>query len=261
MKMGHNRVPRREIDRACNYGEGFESHLVEKHIVSFWRHRLSQYRMCVLEAIPSIQLSMDTKFMNRLHHWLCNSEGWRQSIQQQVPWVMADIPLGSHMLEIGPGPGLTTALLQTKVPRLTALEIDPGLAAKLRARLANSNVEVVLGDATSMPFPDTHFSASAAFTMLHHVPSQELQDRVLREAWRVLAPGGYFMGSDSLSSFTMRVLHWRDVLVAVDPDTFGRRLEAAGFEVLKIDRNANAFRFRARRPRSPHSHPLKSRDP
>jgi ubiquinone/menaquinone biosynthesis C-methylase UbiE len=199
--------------------------------------------------------------MNRLHHWLCNSEGWRDIIQQRVPWVMADIPLGSHMLEIGPGPGLTTDLLQTKVPCLTALEIDPGLAAKLHARLAKSNVEVVLGDATSMPFPDAHFSASVAFTMLHHVPSQELQDRVLREAWRVLAPGGYFMGSDSLSSFTMRVLHWRDVLVAVDPDTFGRRLEAAAFEVLKIDKNADAFRFRARRPPNPESRPLKSRTP
>src|SRR5579863_125685 len=57
MKMGRNRVPRREIDRACNYGEAFEPHLVEKNILSFWRHRLSQYRMRVLEAMPSIQLS------------------------------------------------------------------------------------------------------------------------------------------------------------------------------------------------------------
>jgi ubiquinone/menaquinone biosynthesis C-methylase UbiE len=199
--------------------------------------------------------------MNRLHHWLCNSERWRESIRQRVPWVMADIPLGSHMLEIGPGPGLTTDLLQTKVPRLTALEIDPGLADELRTRLAKSNVEVVLGDATSMPFPDAHFSASAAFTMLHHVPSQGLQDRLLREICRVLAPGGYFVGSDSLSSFTMRVLHWRDVFVAVDPDTFGRRLEAAGFEVLKIDKNADAFRFWARRPPNPDSHSLKSLTP
>src|SRR5580698_9740934 len=70
MKMGRNRVPCHEINRACNYGEAFESHLIENNIVSFWRHRLSQYRMYVFQAIPSIQLSMGTKSMNRLHRWL-----------------------------------------------------------------------------------------------------------------------------------------------------------------------------------------------
>jgi hypothetical protein len=52
--MGRNRVPRREIDGARNYGEALESHLVENNVVSFWRPRLSQYRMCALQAIPSI---------------------------------------------------------------------------------------------------------------------------------------------------------------------------------------------------------------
>src|SRR5579863_2783681 len=66
MKMRRDPVPRREIDRACNHGEALESHLVEKDIVSFWRHRLSQYRMRVLEAIPSIQpqLVMEAAMLN-----------------------------------------------------------------------------------------------------------------------------------------------------------------------------------------------------
>src|SRR5271168_3203846 len=66
MIMGRNRVPRDEIDRACNYGEAFESHLIENNIVSFWRHRLSQYRKYAFQAIPSIWLSTETKSMNRL---------------------------------------------------------------------------------------------------------------------------------------------------------------------------------------------------
>jgi hypothetical protein len=46
----------------------------------------------------------------------------------------------------------------------------------------------------------------------------------------------------------MRVIHIGDTLVPVNPDTLGVRLEAAGFEVVEVDRNDAAFRFHARRP-------------
>lgn len=186
--------------------------------------------------------------MNRLHRWLCRSEGWRKTIRERVPWVVADAELGENVLELGPGPGLTTDLLRGKTQRLTAIEIDPALAEALRARLCGSNVDVVTGDARAMPFGDGEFSGGVSFTMLHHVPSAAMQDQLLREVRRVIAPGGIFAGSDSLQSMFMRVIHIGDTLVPVDPDTFGLRLEAAGFEVLGIDKNAKAFRFLARRP-------------
>jgi hypothetical protein len=46
----------------------------------------------------------------------------------------------------------------------------------------------------------------------------------------------------------MRLIHIGDTLVPVDPDTFGVRLEAAGFQVLEVEKNSQAFRFHARRP-------------
>lgn len=186
--------------------------------------------------------------MNRLHQWLCRSNAWRRAVQERVPWVIGDVDLGSNVLELGPGPGLTTDLLRITVDRLTALEIDPQLARALTSRLGQSNVRVVEGDASKMPFVNCKFSAAVSFTMLHHVPSPELQDKILREVFRVLKPGGFFLGSDSLESWLMKMIHLGDTLVPVDPDTFGARLQRAGFQVLNLQKNGQAFRFRAWRP-------------
>jgi ubiquinone/menaquinone biosynthesis C-methylase UbiE len=165
-----------------------------------------------------------------------------------VPWVLSGVELGPHVLEAGPGPGLTTDHLRSAVPRLTAIEADYGLAESLRARLRDTNVEVVNGDATTMPFPDAEFSGCAAFTMLHHVHSPALQDKLLREVWRVLKPGGAFVGCDSLQSVFMRALHLGDTFVPIRPDTFGVRLEDAGFKVIELEKGSGAFRFYALKP-------------
>jgi SAM-dependent methyltransferase len=134
------------------------------------------------------------------------------------------------------------------VRRLTAIEADPVLAQSLRARLQSTNVDVVNGDATAMPFPDGEFSGCAAFTMLHHVPSPALQNKLLREVGRVLKPGGAFVGCDSLQSVFMRVLHLGDTFVPIHPDTFGARLEDAGFKVIELEKGPAAFRFYALKP-------------
>jgi len=161
--------------------------------------------------------------------------------------VLRNSDLGDNVLELGPGPGLTTELLRSKVHKLTAIEVDSRLADSLRSRLRGTNVEVVTGDATAMPFRDKQFTAGVSFTMLHHVASPELQDKLLREMCRVLKPAAFFVGSDSLPSLWMRVIHIGDTLVPVDPDSFGGRLRAAGFEILEIEKAPKVFRFRARR--------------
>jgi SAM-dependent methyltransferase len=191
--------------------------------------------------------------MNRLHYWLCRSARWRTTLHQRVPWVLSIADLGSSVLELGPGPGLTTDLLRQKVQSLTTLEVDCKLAASLSSRLRGSNVRVVMGDATAMPFRSGQFSAVVSFTMLHHVPSPQLQDRLFREVWRVLEPGGVFVGSDSLQGWLMRLIHIGDTLVPVDPETVGFRLRAAGLEVVEVEKNSRAFRFRAQRPAEPNN--------
>jgi SAM-dependent methyltransferase len=165
-----------------------------------------------------------------------------------IPWALKGLDLGKDVLEIGPGPGLTTDILRRQLDQVTSIELDSELASQLQARLQGTNVRVVEGDAAKMPFEDKSFSGAVSFTMLHHVPSAELQDRLLAEVYRVLKPGGTFAGTDSRWSAGFQLFHLFDTMVVVDPSSFAKRLEAAGFTDVKVDLAKRAFRFRAKRP-------------
>ena len=185
--------------------------------------------------------------MNRLHRWFCRSALWKKVLSEKIlPWAFEGAELGQDVLEVGPGPGLTTDVLRQRFRHITSIEIDRRLADSLRQRMAGTNVTTIEGDATAMPFADGSFSGAVSFTMLHHVPSPALQDRLLAEVYRVLKPGGMFIGTDSRWSRGFQLVHLRDTMVIVDPDTFGTRLAAVGFTDVSVDAAKRSFRFRAR---------------
>jgi len=168
--------------------------------------------------------------MNRTHlEYLASSE-WADALQTDLlPWLESTIQLGDDVLEIGPGPGLTTDLLRPRVAAVTAVEIDSDLAADLKVRLADTNVEVIWGDGTELPLPDDRFSAATCFAMLHHIPSEAAQDQLFGELHRVLRSGGSFVATDSLDTDRIRQAHIDDTFVPLDPATLGSRLRTAGF--------------------------------
>ncbi len=187
--------------------------------------------------------------MNVLHRWLCSSGRWKQTVERHIlPWVLEGLDLGSNVLEVGPGYGATTELLRGWAAQLTCVEIDARLAEGLRRRQLGQNVTILCEDATAMSLPNAAFDGAVCFTMLHHVSSVGLQNRLLAEVARVLRPGGIFAGTDSIDSRPFRLLHILDTLVVVEPDTFSDRLRVAGFEDVRVDVNRFAFRFRARKP-------------
>ena len=187
--------------------------------------------------------------MNRVHNLVCSSGWWARAVESELlPWGLEGVELGGDVLEVGPGFGATSRVLAERPGRLTILELEDDYCRRLRERLGDS-AEVVQGDGTQMPFPDGQFSGAACFTMLHHIPSPELQDQLFREVFRVLRPGGVFAGTDSLPrGLPFRLIHIGDTLVLVDPDGLPARLAAAGFEDARVSTGTKSFKFSARKP-------------
>lgn len=191
--------------------------------------------------------------MNEAHLRICSSPEWQAVVEEEIlPNAMGGRSLGEVVLEVGAGPGLTTDAIRRMVPNLTAVEVHEDLAAKLAERLADTNVEVVCADASELPFEDDLFSCALMFTMLHHVPTAALQDRVFKELCRVLRPDGLLIGSDSIDTPARRELHEGDIYNPVNPETIPRRLREAGFVDIRLegahDEPSDRFYFWARAP-------------
>jgi ubiquinone/menaquinone biosynthesis C-methylase UbiE len=173
--------------------------------------------------------------MNENHAELCPSPEWAALIQDEVlPSLTRHADLGEEMLEIGPGPGAATEWLRQKVKRLNAVEVDAAAAGKLADRFAGSNVEVIVGSAAELSYPDESFDSVGSFTMLHHVPTLALQNKILAEAFRVLRPGGVLICSDSLASNDLHHFHEGDTYNPVEPTSVLARLQTLGFENITV---------------------------
>jgi len=186
--------------------------------------------------------------MNRFETWFCGSSYWRYLTRRQLlPWLLGVSELGEHVLELGAGPGAATEELRLRAGRVTSLEYDHGFAARLGARVGGTNASVIQGDAATLPFLDNTFSSAIAILMLHHLHSNELQDRAFAEIVRVLRPGGVFLAFEIQDGWLNRVGHIRSTFVPVDPATASARLMAAGFSCATVDLWRSGFRIRALR--------------
>jgi SAM-dependent methyltransferase len=178
-------------------------------------------------------------------HEFCGSDEWRAAMRDVIlPWALGDTDLGDDVLEVGPGYGAVTDVLSRAVPHVTSVEIDDELAAMLTSRFDGvPSVEIVHADATQLSYADGRFSGAACFTMLHHVPTAALQDRLFAEIARVLRPGAPLVASDSIGSDELAAGHEGDTYNPVDPESLPGRLVAAGFE--RVDVRTNPYGWAA----------------
>ncbi len=100
--------------------------------------------------------------------------------------------LNGRVLEIGCGPGKTTAELRRRFPRVSLVAVDMDGELLERARRAVPGIEFRVEDATRFAFSDGVFDAVFEFNAFHHLDYRA----ALREAARVLKPRGSFYAAD-----------------------------------------------------------------
>jgi len=185
--------------------------------------------------------------LNALENWFCSTSFWRRTTEQELlPWILADVPLGEHLLEVGAGAGSATSALWRRAPRVTSLEYDHALVAKL-AQQNGRRASVVQGDAAALPFANATFSCALAVLVFHHLKSSALQDRAFAEIHRVLRPGGVFLAMEIPDGWFHRLIHFRSTFTPVPPASLVARLANAGFRDVRIDSRSEGFRFQASR--------------
>jgi SAM-dependent methyltransferase len=186
--------------------------------------------------------------MNALENWFCSTSYWRWVTREQLlPWVLGRAELGEHLLEIGAGPGAATPELRKRVPRVISLEYDHAFAVRLAQENASYDAGVVQGDAAALPFADRTFSSAVAVLVMHHLRSNELQDRAFLEIHRVLQRGGHLFAFEIQDGWFQRVIHTSSTFVPVQPAMISARLTNAGFARVTVDYRRGGFRFRASR--------------
>ena len=99
---------------------------------------------------------------------------------------------GTHVVEFGSGEGYAGECVARRGYRYTGIDIARSAIAKARDRLAGcgTRTRVVVGDIVRLPFPRAAFDAALDIGCLHMLVVDADRRAYLREARRVLKPGG-----------------------------------------------------------------------
>jgi ubiquinone/menaquinone biosynthesis C-methylase UbiE len=132
-------------------------------------------------------------------HWLTR---WYDPMMQRlfpeaalktVLIAQAHIQLGQEVLDVGCGTGtLTLMIKQTQLDATVyGLDMDPQILDIARRKAEQTGETIILqqGTATCLPYLNESFDHVFASLMLHHLTREDKQ-QALREAFRVLKPGG-----------------------------------------------------------------------
>jgi SAM-dependent methyltransferase len=112
--------------------------------------------------------------------------GDRTNLEFNIPRFLELVPpAGRATLDLGCGEGRVGAALAALGHRVVGVDSSPAMVAAARER-----IEALVADASALPFADASFDAVVAFMSLQDM--DEL-DAAVREAARVLEPGGRFL--------------------------------------------------------------------
>jgi arsenite methyltransferase len=161
------------------------------------------------------------------------------------PTALAQLLPGQIVLDLGSGGGIDVLLSAKRVgPAGKAYGLDMTdemleLARENQRKAGVTNVEFLKGQIEDIPLPDASVDVIVSNCVINLSADK---DRVLREAFRVLKPGGRFAVSDVVTSGEIpesvrkSVLLWIGCVAgALSEDDYRRKLEAAGFGDVTVE--------------------------
>jgi ubiquinone/menaquinone biosynthesis C-methylase UbiE len=161
------------------------------------------------------------------------------------PTALAKLNLGDVVLDLGSGGGIDVLLSAKRVgPTGKAYGLDMtdemlALANENKRKAGAENVEFLKGEIEHIPLPDNSVDVIISNCAINLSADK---NRVLREAIRVLKPGGRFAVSDVVTrgeipaAVRQSVLLWVGCLAgALEENEYNARLESAGFEQIEIE--------------------------
>jgi SAM-dependent methyltransferase len=161
------------------------------------------------------------------------------------PTALARLNPGEVVLDLGSGGGIDVLLSAKRVgPTGKAYGLDMtdemlALANENRRKAGVENVEFLKGEIENIPLPDDSVDVIISNCVINLAADK---DRVLREALRVLKPGGRFAVSDvvtrgeMLPEIRQSVLLWVGCVAgALEENDYRGKLAAAGFEEIEIE--------------------------
>jgi ubiquinone/menaquinone biosynthesis C-methylase UbiE len=142
---------------------------------------------------------------------------------------------GARVLDVGCGPGILAIRLAKYGYEMTGLDIDAQALqrAKENAEIEGVEVEFREGDGSSLPWPDEAFDGVASLHLLHEAKDP---GRVLKEAHRVLKPGGILAMVDFRRSLAVFAIFWVGLVKFLTRGRLHRLAQEAGFVDIDISR-------------------------
>ena len=138
--------------------------------------------------IPALGVELLTPLYDPLLRWFMRESRFKRHLIRQ-----ANIQKELRVLDLGCGTGTLTVLLKQFHPEAEVFGLDGDRSileiARTKAVKAGVDLNLDLGMAFDLPYPDACFDRVLSSLVFHHL-TKERKQLALKEVYRVLRPGG-----------------------------------------------------------------------